>query len=196
MEKEKEKNANVEKLIRRHVGFAMVAGAIPVPLVDIAAVTAIQLDLIKALAAEYGVDYSDERGKVLATTLIGTTVGNLIGRAGASAIKAIPGIGTVLGIGSMAVFAGASTYALGKIFEHHFQEGGNLFDFDVDKMKVKFKDLLDKGKKVAQDMRKKPNRDEILTTIERLKDLRESGAITEEEYEKTKKDLLNKLKEG
>ena len=40
----------------------MIAGAIPVPLVDIAAVTAIQLDLIKELADHYDVDYSRERG--------------------------------------------------------------------------------------------------------------------------------------
>ena len=190
-----ENTEDVEKLIRRHVGFAMVAGAIPIPLVDIAAVTAIQLDLIKELAKQYEVDYSRERGKVIAATLIGTTVGNLIGRLGASAIKAIPGVGTVLGIGSMAVFAGASTFALGKVFEHHFKEGGNLFDFDVDAMKEKFKDFFKRGKTVAEEIRKNPNREDIVETISKLQELKNSGAITEEEFEKTKKELLAKLKD-
>lgn len=189
-----EKNEVLEKMIRRHVGFAMVAGAIPIPLVDIAAVTAIQLDLIKELAKHYEVDYNEERGKVLATTLIGTTVGNLIGRAGASAIKAIPGIGTLLGVASMAVFAGASTYALGKVFEHHFKEGGDLFNLDVDTWKEKFKDFFNRGKNVAEEMRKKPDREDIVQTIEKLQQLKESGAITEKEYESTKKELLEKLK--
>ena len=173
-----ERDESLDRTIRRHVGFAMVAGAIPIPLVDIAAVTAIQLDLIKELARHYEVDYSKERGKVLATTLIGTTAGNLIGRAGASAIKAIPGIGTILGIGSMAIFAGASTYALGKVFEHHFKEGGDLFDLDVEKWKGKFKDFFNRGKSVAEDMRKNPNREDIVATIEKLQGLKESGAIT------------------
>lgn len=185
----------IEKTIRRHVGFAMVAGAIPIPLVDIAAVTAIQLDLIRELAKEYEVDYNEERGKIIATTLIGTTVGNLLGRVGASAIKAIPGIGTILGIGSMALFAGASTFALGKIFEHHFKEGGDLFDFDIEAMKSKFKDFFQKGKGVAEELRKNPNREDILDTIAKLQELKESGAISEKEYESTKKELLAKLKE-
>jgi uncharacterized protein (DUF697 family) len=187
-------NEGIDKTIRRHVGFAMVAGAIPIPLVDIVAVTAIQLDLIKDLAKYYEVDYSKERGKVLATTLIGTTVGNLIGRAGASAIKAIPGIGTILGIGSMAIFAGASTYALGKVFENHFKEGGDLFDLDVEKWKERFKDFFKRGKTVAEDMRNNPNSEDIVATIEKLQGLKESGAITEKEYESTKKELLEKLK--
>jgi uncharacterized protein (DUF697 family) len=186
---------DVEKLIRRHVVFAMAAGAIPIPVVDIAAVTAIQLDLMKELANQYNVDYSRERGKVLATALIGTTVGNLLGRAGASAIKAIPGVGTILGIGSMAVLAGASTFALGKIFEHHFKGGGTLFDFDVEAMKDKFRDFFKRGKTVAEEIRKNPEREDIVETIAKLQELKKSGAITEEEYESTKKELLAKLKE-
>jgi uncharacterized protein (DUF697 family) len=190
-----EKAEDVEKLIRRHVGFAMAAGAIPIPLVDIVAVTAIQLDLMKELAHQYNVDYSRERGKVLATALIGTTVGNLLGRAGASAIKAIPGIGTILGIGSMAVLAGASTFALGKIFEHHFKGGGTLFDFDVEAMKDKFRDFFKRGKTVAEEIRRNPKREDIVETIAKLQELKNSGAITEKEYESTKKELLAKLKE-
>ena len=144
---EKNQNVTIDQTIKRHVIYSMVAGAIPVPIVDIAAVTAIQVDLIKELARAYEVDFTEERGKAIATALIGTTVGNLIGRAGASAIKAIPGVGTLLGIGSMAAFAGASTYALGKVFEHHFREGGNLFDFDAEKMKDMFRDFFARGKK-------------------------------------------------
>ncbi len=185
---------DTDTIIRRHVGFAMIAGAIPVPLVDIAAVTAIQMDLVKELARVYDVDFSQERSKALTTTLIGTTVGNLIGRAGASAIKAVPGIGTLLGVGSMAIFAGASTYALGKVFENHFREGGDLFDFDVERMKQKFRDFFDRGKKVAREMRDTKSREDILATLEKLKDLKDSGAITEEEFEKTKQELLDKLK--
>ena len=54
---------DTDTIIRRHVGFAMIAGAIPVPLVDIAAVTAIQLDLMKELANQYNVDYSQRTGQ-------------------------------------------------------------------------------------------------------------------------------------
>lgn len=77
---------------------------------------------------------------------MGATPGSIIGRTGASALKAIPGIGTILGIGSQVVFAGASTYALGKVFQSHFDENGNLFNLNVDKMKDRFKGFMDNGK--------------------------------------------------
>ncbi len=189
-----EQNISIDTIIRRHVIFSMIAGTIPVPIVDIAAITAIQIDLIKDLARAYEVDFSEERGKAVATALIGTTVGNIIGRAGASLVKAIPGVGTLLGIGSMAVLAGASTYALGKVFDYHFREGGNLSDFDVDKMKQMFRDFFESGKKVVKEMRSKPSKEEIFGTIEKLKELKEDGTITEEEFERTKAGLLNKLK--
>ena len=95
-----------EKIVMNHVRYSMVAGAMPFPLVDIVAVSAIQVDMIKQLADLYGVDYSQERGKSLTSSIVGATFGNFLGRAGASLLKFIPGIGTILGIGSQVLFAG------------------------------------------------------------------------------------------
>jgi len=61
--------------------------------------------------------------------------------------------------------------------------------------KKKFKDFFQKGKGVAEELRKNPNREDILDTIAKLQELKESGAISEKEYESTKKELLAKLKE-
>ena len=44
-------------------------------------------------------------------------------------------------------------------------------------------------------MRKKPDKEDIFATIEKLNELKESGAISDEEFEKTKTDLLKKLKD-
>lgn len=178
-----------DNIIYRHMAYGMTAGAIPIPLVDIAAVTAIQLDMIRQLAEKYSVDYNNDMGKSIASSLTGTT----LARAGASAIKSIPGVGTWLGITAQVLLAGASTYALGQIFNAHFSENKDLFDFNVEQMKKKYEEYLEKGKKVAQNLKKESESEDGLDTIEKLHKLKESGAISEEEFEKTKQSILDKL---
>ena len=189
-----EVEVKADSIINSHLGFAMVAGAIPIPIVDIVAVTAIQMDMLQQLANLYKVDFNNERGKSLVSALIGTAIGTTIGRLGASAVKSIPGIGTLLGIGSQVILSGATTYAIGKVFQSHFQNNGTLFDFSVDAMKAKFEEFLNIGKNIAKEKEKEQNEEDIISTINKLKELKDNGAITEEEYENTKKELLAKLK--
>ena len=182
-----------DAIIKQHVTFSMIAGAIPFPIVDIVAVTAIQMDMLKQLAATYGVDFNVERCKSLATSIMGATLGSFIGRLGASALKAIPGIGTLLGIGSQVVFAGASTFALGKVFQAHFESNGDLLTINLDEMKNQFEEFLKKGKKFAENLKGKQKEEDVFATIEKLKDLKDKGVITEKEFESTKKELLEKI---
>ena len=192
-EKAKPSGEQIEQMIRQHVGFSMVAGALPLPLIDVIAITAIQIDMLKQLAKEYNVDFSEERGKSIVASIMGATLGTFLGRVGASAVKAVPGIGWLLGIGSQVILAGASTYAIGKAFQSHFEENGTFFNVDLDKMKAQFRSLFEKGKDVAEKMKNDQSEDEIMATIEKLKKLKDSGAITEKEFESSKKELLDKL---
>ncbi|MEM7182495.1 MAG: DUF697 domain-containing protein [Spirochaetota bacterium] len=181
-----------DTIIYRHMLFAMTAGAIPIPFIDVAAVTAIQLDMIRQLAEEYSIDYNNEMGKSIASSLTGAT----LARAGASAIKAIPGVGTWLGITAQAILSGASTYALGNIFRNHFSEDGDLFDINVEQMKEKYEEYLEKGKEVAKKLKREAKEEDDLSALDKLHKLKESGAISEEEYEKAKKGILDKLASG
>lgn len=184
-----------DAIIQQHVAFSMIAGAVPFPIVDIAAVTAIQTDMLKQLAEEFSVDYNKERGKSIATSLVGASLGNFLGRAGASMLKFVPGVGTLLGVGSQVIFAGAATYALGKVFVTHFQTDGTLINFDIEAMKAPFKDFFKKGKKVAEGLKSRQNKDEVLVTIKKLQELQKVGAITADEFKKTKEKLLSTLSE-
>jgi uncharacterized protein (DUF697 family) len=185
----KKKN-DVDDIITSHLIYSMTAGAIPVPLVDFIAITAIQIDMIKQIANFHDADYDMDKGKSLASSLVGSSLTKI----GASAIKSIPGVGTLLGISSQVVLAGASTYALGKVFDSHFSENKSLVDFDIDTMKKKYSQFMEKGRKITKDLKKKQKAEDVFSTIEKLKGLKESGAITEKDFEQTKKDLLNKIK--
>ena len=184
-----ENKKNVEDIISNHVIFAMTAGAIPVPVADIVAVSAIQYDMIKQVAEFYKADYDANKGKTLASALAGAT----FARIGASALKALPGVGTILGIGSQMVMTGATTYALGKLFDSHFSGNNSLDNLNLDYAKKQYKELLNKGKEYAKDLKKNFSKDDVFITIEKLNQLKETGAITEEEFLKTKERLLNKI---
>lgn len=185
---------HVDQLIRQHVGYALVAGAVPIPLVDIAAVTVIQIDMVRQLAKHHGVDFDQARGRSLIASLIGATGGHLLGRLGASLVKGIPGVGSLLGIGSQVVLAGASTYAVGKVFDDHFSRGGTLANFEAGSWRGAFDRFFAGGRSVAERMRKKQGSDDVVGTLAKLKELKDSGAISEQEYEETKASLLQKLR--
>lgn len=146
-----DKRIAANNIIKNHVIWSMGAGAIPIPLIDMTAVTAVQLDMLKQLCKLYGIDHSDVYGKALIASL----TGSIAARYGASFIKVIPGIGSILGGISMSIFSGASTYGVGQVAVNLMDSGGSLFDVDMDEAKEAFKKEFEKGKEYAKDLEKK-----------------------------------------
>jgi len=72
---------------------------------------------------------------------------------GASAVKAIPGVGTLLGGLSMSAMSGASTYAVCQVAINHFKSDGNFLNVPVEKAKGLYQDLLTKGKQFVQEVK-------------------------------------------
>jgi hypothetical protein len=51
---------------------------------------------------------------------------------------------------SIPVMAGASTYAIGKVFVKHYEEGGTILDLNTEKLKAYYREQYEKGKAVAK----------------------------------------------
>lgn len=143
----------VEKIIRRHVYVSAGVGLIPLPLVDIAGLTGVQLLMLKKIAKEYGVPFSEGTVKNILLSLFGGVFPPAHASLLASLIKVIPGVGQTAGITSMPILAGATTYAVGMLFASHFAWGGDFTDFDAEKVKEDYAKWFEKGKKVAEEMR-------------------------------------------
>lgn len=122
------------QIVDRFSLYSGAAGLIPVPLVDVAAVGGVQLQMLRRLSEIYDVPFSENRGKSIIASLAGalipastaTTTAMGVG----SLLKAVPGIGTLVGAVSMPAFSAAATYAIGKLFIQHFASGGTLLDFN------------------------------------------------------------------
>jgi len=140
-----DRDKHADTVIRNHVIWSMGASfIIPIPIADIFAVSALQLDMIRQLSRVYDVDFAETQGKAIVTSLTSST----LARAGArSLLKLIPGIGTVIGGVTVSVFNGASTYALGEVFKRHFDSGGTILDFDTERLRKIYKEKFEKGKR-------------------------------------------------
>ncbi len=195
-----QRSEEANAIIKNHMMWSMGAGFIPVPIADIFAVSAIQLDMIRQLCNLYEVNYKDTEGKAVISSL----TGSVIARVGARAVKFIPGVGTVIGGVTLAVLSGASTYALGEVFKRHFETGGTFLDFDPSRLKKVYDEMFEKGKTYARKIKNEQAKAEMELTkeetagdngdpVKRLQDLarlREEGLISDEEYETLKKRIL------
>ncbi len=184
------------KIINWHIIWAMGGGLIPLPVLDFAAVTAIQIDMLNQLSRLYGVDYDAVAGKTFVAALTGSTLAKL----GSSMIKIIPGFGTLLGGISMSLLSGASTYAVGQVAVEHFETGGTLFDVNWETAKKVYHDFFEEGKEVASNLQAEqaaadptaPAADAagVIAELERLESLRSRGIITDEEFAALKQKLM------
>jgi uncharacterized protein (DUF697 family) len=140
-------------IIQRHVFSAVGVGLIPVPLVDLVGLATIQLNLLRRLAALYGVPFRKDKGKHLLAVLLGGGIPVTIGGTLASLVKAVPVVGQTAGAAVMPATAGATTYAVGKVFDTHFSSGGTLLDFDPAAVRRYYAQMLREGEEITQDLR-------------------------------------------
>jgi len=138
-------------IVKSHVLWAIGAGALPLPIIDVASVTLVQVDMLKQLSALYGVNYSENMGK----SVVSAIAGGLVSRLGTSFIKAIPVIGSLVGGISMAALSGATTYALGQVFIRNFEQGNQLSEINIKSAKQLFNKAFEKGKKYVSDLQNK-----------------------------------------
>jgi uncharacterized protein (DUF697 family) len=187
-------------IIRNHVLMAAGGGLIPIPFVDIAAVTAVQLDMLQQLCNVYGLNFSRSSSRSLVTAL----TSSVLARLGASAIKIIPGVGSLLGGLSAALLSGAATYAVGEVFTNHFEAGGSIEDFDPMSYKDAYNKHFEEGKRKTRNWQEEEkdsqtieedesSKKEKLARLKELGELKENGVITKKEFDEMKKKILEEF---
>ena len=180
-------------IIKKHMIWSMGAGFIPIPIADLFAVGAVQLDMIRQLSKVYGIDFKQTEGKAIISAL--TSSG--IARLGARAVKFIPGVGSILGGITMSALSGASTFALGEVFKKHFETGGTFLDFDPERLKKYYNEKFEKGKEVAEELNKEKENtdnsyktDNVMDKLKELAEMKNAGILTEDEFDSMKKRIL------
>lgn len=137
------RKAEVEGIIKNHAAYGAIGGLIPVPVVDFAAVSAVQLRMIAQLCDQYRIPFSENAVKSIVSALLGSSVPQgLLGYPVLSLVKGVPVFGQLLGVAAFPAINGAATYALGRAFVWHFNRGGSLEDINPKEMSDRFKQEL------------------------------------------------------
>jgi uncharacterized protein (DUF697 family) len=125
------RRARAREVIERHAKYAAVGGLIPLPIVDIAGVTAIVVRMARELARLYEMSEDLDRTRAIVLGLIGGAAPVGVGALTASSLmRYIPGANLV-GMAVTSIAAAACTRSIGLIFLEHFESGRTLLDFNV-----------------------------------------------------------------
>ena len=121
------------RIVRRYALMsAAVAGAIPLPGLDVTILAGIHIALIKEITEEYGEVFAEHAARniviALAASLVPGTIGSFASR---RLLRALPLITPGLGVLAISASSAAVSYALGRVIMAHFETGGTLDSFDV-----------------------------------------------------------------
>jgi len=142
------KKTQANAITNRRTLYSAGIGLLPFPLVDVAAILGVQVLMIKDIANVYGVNFADKPVRPLITTLVGD-----LGAIGVmSGVKAIPVVGSYIGGFTTSITGAAATFALGKVFTQHFDQGGTLLNFDPVESRKYFQEAFEEGKLYVEDL--------------------------------------------
>lgn len=140
------KQAVAERIVLTSTGLAAGAGAIPLPIWDVAAVTAIQLKMLADVSSLYGVPFKDNLGKSAIAALLGGLAPEWLARGVLGVlVKAFPGVGSIAGAVATPALSAAFTYGIGRVFIRHYESKGTLLTFKSKEFKETFTEEVKSG---------------------------------------------------
>jgi uncharacterized protein (DUF697 family) len=139
-----------DKIIRENVLWATGGSLIPVPTLDVVAITVVELKMLRELAQLYEVPFREDQVKsILVSVMTGIGAPAFGAAIGSSVFKFIPVAGLLIGWAATSGVTAAFTYAVGKLFLQHFASGGTFLDFDPEKVRGHFARQFEEGKLIA-----------------------------------------------
>lgn len=142
MDPQEKRLAEAKALVKKYVMAAVGAGIVPVPLLDGALISGLQLALVQGLAQLYQVEFRPQ----LAKSCVAALAGGALSSTSTGLLKLIPVIGPITGILSVPVVGGASTKVIGELFIQHFESGGTFLTFDPAQVRQHYESQLEHSK--------------------------------------------------
>jgi uncharacterized protein (DUF697 family) len=112
-----------QDIVQRHAAYSVVGGIIPLPIVNAASVTAINLRMVKMLSDLYGVPFERDRARAIIVGLMGGIMPTGVGAITTSTLLYIIPGSNLIGLAMSSVTAAACTRGIGRVFVEHFENG-------------------------------------------------------------------------
>lgn len=118
-------------IVERHATYSAAGGLIPLPIVNVASVTAIILRMVKVLSRLYGVPFKRDHARAIVVGLAGGVMPTGVAVATTSTLQYLVPATALIGIAVSSVTAVACTRSIGRLFVDHFERGETLDSFSV-----------------------------------------------------------------
>ena len=125
------RRSQANSIVERHTAYAAVGGIIPVPIANVASITAVIVRMVKRLSDLYGIPFERDRARAIVVGLMGGAMPTGLGAVTTSTLfYIVPGSGLV-GLAVSSIAAVACTRSIGRIFVEHFETGSSLHDLSA-----------------------------------------------------------------
>lgn len=125
------KDEQADSIIKRYALFGTATGIIPTFGLDVAALTAVQVKMIKEIANVYEFNIDDQMIRTSITTGVTSLIGRLATGVISSLTKAISPLKFLIGGATQAALNGFLTAEVGKIYQARMANGQNPADVTV-----------------------------------------------------------------
>jgi uncharacterized protein (DUF697 family) len=115
-------------IVERHAAYAAIGGVVPVPIANVASITAVIVRMVKVLSGLYGVPFQRDRARAIVIGLMGGTVPTGLAAVTTSTLVSLIPASALIGLAVSSVTAIACTRSIGRIFIEHFESGATLHD--------------------------------------------------------------------
>jgi len=116
-------------IVERHANYSAIGGVIPLPIANMASVTAIIVRMVKSLSRLYDVPFERTRARAIIIGLMGGVMPTGIATIATSTlVYFVPGY-NLIGLAVSSVTASAYARNIGQLFVEHFENGSTLIDF-------------------------------------------------------------------
>lgn len=133
-------------IINRYTLVAAGVGVLPSPTINSVGIAAMELVMIDDLARNYNFPFPTKLAAVkILVSVIGSIGPVYFALKSKAAVSAIPLVGHLIASSIYSLTGAISVYAVGKLFQRHFESGGTLLSKDNKYLKNAFKQEFEKG---------------------------------------------------
>ena len=125
------RRSHARRIVDRHATYSAVGGIIPVPIANVAGVTAVIVRMVKVLSDLYGVPFERDRARAIVIGLMGGAMPTGLAAVTASTLFYIVPGSNLIGLAVSSATAIACTRGIGRIFIEHFESGATLNDISA-----------------------------------------------------------------
>ena len=110
-------------IVERYANGSAIGGAVPIPLVNAAAITALMVRMVKSLSDLYGVPFERNRTRSIVVALMGGALPTGLATIATSTLSYfVPGL-NLFGLAVASVTSGAYARSIGHLYIEHFESG-------------------------------------------------------------------------